>query len=188
MDVAVVGRRAWMPIALASLLVVVGGGCLGGGEGGSGSGTAGGREHGNGGPPSTNVAAAPGWLTRTAVVGGFAVAEASTVPIREPAVVFPTLTVRRLPANGVVIFAMGSVARSRHRSGLPAPLAPPYTLSQFRHDRSWEGQPLARIPQYVLFTSRDRYLLAVYVFFGTQHPARDVFRKAQAELRTLSWG
>ena len=172
----VVGQRAWMPFALAALLVV--GGCLGWGEGGSGSGTAGGREHANGGPPSTNVAAAPGWPTRTAVVGGFAVAEASTVPMREPAVVFPSLTVRRLSANGVVIFAMGSVARSRHRSGLPAPLAPPYTLSQFRHDRSWEGQPLARIPQYVLFTSRDRYLLAVYVFFGTQHPARDVLGKA----------
>src|SRR4051812_36025394 len=120
MDVAVVGQRAWMPIVLASLLVVVVGGCLGGGEGGSGSGTAGGREHGNGGPPSPNGAAAPGWRTRTAVVGGFAVAEASTVPMREPAVVFPSLTVRRLPANGVVIFAMGSVARSRHRSGLPA--------------------------------------------------------------------
>ncbi len=47
---------------------------------------------------------------------------------------------------------------------------------------------MARAPQYVLFTSRDRYLLAVYVFFGTQHPAPDVFRRAQAELRTLSWG
>jgi hypothetical protein len=187
MDVAVVRQRAWMPIALASLLVV-GGGCLGGGEGGSGSGTAGGRVHGDGGPPSAIVAASPGWLMRTGVVGGFAVAEASTVPPRESDVVFPTRTVRRLPVDGVVIFAMGSVVRSRHRYGLPAPLAPPYTLSQFRHDRSWEGQPLARIPQYVLFTSRDRYLLAVYVFFGTQHPARDVFRKAQAELRTLSWG
>jgi len=187
MDVAVVGQRAWMPIALASLLVG-GGGCLGGGEGGSGSGTAGGREHGNGGPPSTTVAAAAGWLTRTAVVGGFAIAEASTVPMRERAGALPTATARRLPSDGVVIFAMGSVVRSRHGYGLPTPLASPYTLSQFRHDRSWEGQPLARIPQYVLFTSRDRYLLAVYVFFGTQHPARDVFRKAQAELRTLSWG
>ncbi|MDX6495753.1 MAG: hypothetical protein QOE17_1739, partial [Gaiellales bacterium] len=75
---------------------------------------------------------------------------------------------------------------------LPLPLAKPrampYQLTQFRHDRGWEGQPAANVPQYVLFTSLDAHLLDVRVFFGTQRPSDDQVKRAQAELDTLSWG
>jgi hypothetical protein len=44
---------------------------------------------------------------RAVTVGGIATAEASTVPLRDPAGVFPDVTLRRLPASGIVIVASG---------------------------------------------------------------------------------
>ena len=103
---------------------------------------------------------------------------------------FPTVTLMRLPRDGIVIFASGWLAQSPPPplSKVPAPRPQPYQLSQFRHDRGWEGQPARNVPQFILLTSRDKHLLDVRVFFGTQHPSRQQVARAQRELNTLSWG
>ena len=103
---------------------------------------------------------------------------------------FPSVTLRRLPRRGIVIFASGWLAQSPPPplSTVPAPRPLPYQLSQFRHDRGWEGQPAPNVPQFVLFTSSDKHLLDVRVFFGTHHPSRKQVARAQRELTTLSWG
>jgi hypothetical protein len=128
-------------------------------------------------------------MTSTALRGGIAAAEATTVRLHDPVGTFPGATLARLPANGIVILAWGWRPKSPPP---PLPLAAsiplPYHLSQFRRDKSWEGQPAANVLQYVLFTSGRHHLLSVYVFFGTQHPGADQVQRAQTELQTLSWG
>ncbi len=136
--------------------------------------------------PAPTLAAADGWITRLASVGGIATGEAATVPLRDPKGVFPTETLRSMPADGVVIFASGYLTQTPWRLPRARPL--PYELSQFRHDHGWETQPAANVPQYVLFTSLHKHLLDVRVFFGTQHPSHHQVARAQAELDTLSWG
>ena len=102
---------------------------------------------------------------------------------------FPSVTLQRLPRDGIVIFASGWLAQIAVANSLVSAARPqPYQLSQFRHDRGWEGQPAPNVPQFVLFTSRDKHLLDVRVFFGTQHPSRQQVARAQRELNTLSWG
>ena len=133
-----------------------------------------------------SLSAAAGWIVRTVTVGGIATAEASTAPLRDPAGVFPDVTLRRLPASGIVIFASG------YQEGSPPPLPAgpplPYRLSEYRRDAGWEGQPAVNVPQYVLAASRGNHLLDVRVFFGTQAPSDRELARAQAELGTLSWG
>jgi hypothetical protein len=136
--------------------------------------------------PQPTIAAADAWTTRTATTGGIAFAEASTVPPRDPIGTFPDATLRSLAIDGIVIYVSGYHERSSAPSFRPLPL--PYRLSEFRHDRGWEGQPAANVPQYVLFTSLHKHALDVRVFFGTQHPSRRQLAQAQTELDTLAWG
>jgi hypothetical protein len=141
--------------------------------------------------PSPTLAAGGGWTTTTASSLGITITVASTVRLRDAPSPIPAATLRSLPASGIVVVASGWLAQSPPPS-LPLPLAKPrampYQLTQFRHDRGWEGQPAANVPQYVLFTSLDAHLLDVRVFFGTQRPSDDQVKRAQAELDTLSWG
>lgn len=169
------------------IVVLVTAGC--GGLSGSGL-TAGSRSVLHGQWPRPSLADGRGWFTRTATGGGIASAEASTTTLQDPPGVFPSVTLQRLPRGGIVIVASGWLAQSPPPplSKVPAPRPLPYQLSQFRHDRGWEGQPAPNVPQFVLFTSSDKHLLDVRVFFGTQHPSRQQVARAQRELATLSWG
>jgi hypothetical protein len=115
-------------------------------------------------------------------------AEASTSIFHDPPGVFPSVTLQKMPRDGIVILGSGWLAQPPPLSTVPAPRQQPYQLSQFRHDRGWEGQPATNVPQFVLFTSSDKHLLDVRVFFGTQHPSRQQVARAQRELNTLSWG
>jgi hypothetical protein len=137
-------------------------------------------------PHCRQVTFAPGggWRTRSTTAGGLRIAEATTTRFLEPAAVFPGPSLRRLPSNGILVYAAdyGRSSQLPHRRSLP------YALTEFRHDRGWEGQPATNVPEYVLFTSLDGHLLDVRVFFGTQDPSRHVTDRAQAELASLRWG
>ena len=175
-----------MRLALVIVLIVTAG-CTG--PSGSGS-TTGSKSGPHGQWPHPSLADGHGWVTRTSTGDGIAGAEASTTPLQDPPGVFPSVTLQRLPRGFIVIFASGWLAQSPPPSlSLVSAARPqPYQLSQFRHDRGWEGQPAPNVPQFVLFTSRDKHLLDVRVFFGTQHPSRQQVARAQRELNTLSWG
>jgi len=137
--------------------------------------------------PAPTLSAAPGWHLTTAVDGGIASAEASTVLSRDAPGAWPEETLKALPASGILIIAFGY--RELERRGNESPQHDlPYRLSQFRHDEGWEGQPAPNVPQYVLWTTVHRHLLDVRVFFGTQDPSAGQLARAQAELDTLSWG
>jgi hypothetical protein len=134
-----------------------------------------------------SLAAGHGWRARTTTSGGLRIAEATTASYHEPERVFPNQTLRALPPNGILIAAWdyGRVPQhnlSHMHRGLP------YRLAEFRHDRGWEGQPAANVPEYVLFTSLNGHALDVRVFFGRQRPTTRVRARAQAELATLRWG
>jgi hypothetical protein len=137
--------------------------------------------------PTPTLAAAPGWHLTMAVDGGIASAEASTVPSRDAPGAWPEETLKTLPPSGILIVAFGHRGQERRENESPQRDLP-YELSQFRHDEGWEGQPAPNVPQYVLWTTVDRHLLDVRVFFGTQDPSDDQLARAQAELNTLSWG
>jgi hypothetical protein len=62
----------------------------------------------------------------------------------------------------------------------------PPRLSDFRLDHGWEGQPLARIQQRLLWITRGEWNLDVRVYFGTQHPSKPLLATVQAELRRLT--
>ena len=115
------------------------------------------------------LAAGNGWRTRATTAGGLRIAEATTAAIHEPAGAFPDRTLAALPRNGILIAAW-DYGRAPERS-LPPTRRLPYRLAEFRHDRGWEGQPTANVPQYVLFASRRRHVLDVRVFFGRQDRA-----------------
>ena len=66
------------------------------------------------------------------------------------------------------------------------PVAWPPRLPDFRVDRSWEGQPLHRIQQRLLWIATGGWRLDVRVYFGTQHPSKRLLAAAQAELNRLS--
>ena len=69
--------------------------------------------------PNPSLANGHGWLTRTSVGGGSATAQASTTALQDSPGVFPTVTLMRLPRDGIVIFASGWLAQSP-----PPPLSP----------------------------------------------------------------
>jgi hypothetical protein len=126
-----------------------------------------------------------GWRTRSATAGGLRIAEATTATFREPEGVFPDRTLAALPPNGILVAAW-DYGREPQRNLAPARRLP-YRLAGFRHDRGWEGQPAANVPQYVLFTSLRHHGLDVRVFFGRQDPSGQLRARAQAELATLRW-
>jgi hypothetical protein len=131
------------------------------------------------------LAAGNGWRTRATTAGGLRIAEATTASFHEPAGAFPDRTLAALPRNGILIAAWDYGPAPRRN--LPPTRRLPYRLAELRHDRGWEGQPAANVPQYLLFTSRRHHVLDVRVFFGRQDPSSRLRARAQAELATLRW-
>jgi hypothetical protein len=62
----------------------------------------------------------------------------------------------------------------------------PPPLSDFRVDRSWEGQPLPQIQQRLLWMAAGGWRFDVRVYFGTEHPSKTLLEVVQAELNRLT--
>ncbi len=86
---------------------------------------------------------------------------------------------RKLEPNAVVLWAFNDGRSSGKSSSLPLRLA------DFRVDRRWEGQPASKVQQRFRWTTVHGWHLAVYVYFGTQHPNHHLLAEAQAELSRL---
>jgi hypothetical protein len=165
--------RALIPLAAAALLA----GC--------------GKSARTGAPASLTAGgfgfrAAFGWNTGSAVGVGCAggAAKAATAPIAEEPNDFPQETVKRLPADGIVIWACANVTgRNGATNFRPATL--PLQISEANVQAGWEGQPNGDVPQYLLWRSANDYDLDVRVFFGSQHPSVERLAEAQAELDRL---
>jgi len=159
------------------LLVLLAGACHGGASGSDTERSGHTRCH------EVTFAPGGGWRTRSTTAGGLRIGEATTARFNEPAAVFPGATLRKLPPDGIVVYAAdyGRSSQPPRRRSLP------YALAGFRHDHGWEGQPAPNVPQYVLFTSLEGHLLDVRVFLGAQDPSRRLARRAQAELGSLRW-
>jgi hypothetical protein len=62
----------------------------------------------------------------------------------------------------------------------------PLQLSDAVIRASWEGQPSADIPEYLLNARVKEQWVDVRVYFGSQHPNQDLLDAAQAELDRLA--
>lgn len=96
-----------------------------------------------------------------------------------PFTVFTSLT--RLSMRGILIWAT-TIGRNRPTFG---PMQWPPRLSSFRVDHGWEGQPAANVQQRLKWGVIDGWDMDVRVYFGTQHPDRQLLREAQAQLERL---
>lgn len=61
----------------------------------------------------------------------------------------------------------------------------PPRLSAFRVDHGWEGQPAANVQQRLKWGVINGWDMDVRVYFGTEHPNKQLLRKAQAQLDRL---
>ena len=91
---------------------------------------------------------------------------------------------KRLTSSGIVIWAsdMGKGGPTRVFTKTRWPLK----LGSFRLDQSWEGQPAANVQQRLRWATVAGWHLDVRVYFGTQHPAKAMLAKVQAELNRLT--
>ena len=163
--------RALIPLGAAALLLA---GC---GE------TASTRPDASLTPGRFGFGASPGWNIATGAGPGCAAgaATAATAPIAERPDEFPQETVKRLPADGIVIWACANHAGPNGATSFrPATL--PLQVSDADVQTGWEGQPNPDAPQYLLWRRANGYDLDVRVFFGRQHPSRERLAEAQAEL------
>jgi hypothetical protein len=61
----------------------------------------------------------------------------------------------------------------------------PLSLSAFRVDHAWEGQPAANVQQRLDWIAVAGWRLDVRVYFATQHPSKRLLQVAQRELDRL---
>jgi hypothetical protein len=112
----------------------------------------------------------------------FAITPTSHADELTPFGFFSDLT--RLDASAAVIWAM-TIGKAGHPYSFKRAAWPPH-LAAFRVDRAWEGQPLARIQQRLLWLTVGGWNLDVRVYFGTQQPGKALLRSVQAELSRLT--
>ena len=62
----------------------------------------------------------------------------------------------------------------------------PPRLRDFRVDQSWEGQPLRRVQQRLLWIATGGWRLDIRVYFGTERPSKPLLVAVQAELNRLT--
>jgi hypothetical protein len=137
--------------------------------------------------PEFGFAVAPDWHTSS--TGLYPEAPqvpsvtASTIPVADPAGSLPTETLKRLPADGIVIM----VAAYTPWAGLedfPLRELPPQ-LGDANVREDWEGQPNPDAPEYLIQSTVKGFYLEVRVFFGTQRPSDEQASRAQTELAKL---
>jgi hypothetical protein len=137
---------------------------------------------------------APGWseiATGTVPISDGPVVIAANVPIASESErgyvgVFPTHTLAKLPADGIVFYVIIGLRGqlSGVDSGYP-PTQVPLQLSDADVLPGWEGQPNSNVPEYRITAAVNGYNLSVYAFFGTQHPSAALMQTAQQELDRL---
>ena len=140
--------------------------------------------------PPPGIRSNPGWLTVTTGATNpaeqlpqvFALTTRSNDDALIPFGVFDGL--RKLDANAALIWASTS-GRGRPNNTFK-PAAWPPRLAAFRVDHAWEGQPLARIQQRLLWIVAGGWQLDVRVYFGTQQPTKKLLVAVQAELNRLT--
>jgi hypothetical protein len=91
---------------------------------------------------------------------------------------------KKLDATAALIWAT-TISRTGHPFAFKRVAWPP-RLTDFRLDRGWEGQPLPRIQQRLLWIAVGGWNLDVRVYFGTQHPSKPLLASVQAELDRLT--
>jgi hypothetical protein len=96
-----------------------------------------------------------------------------------PFALFTSLT--RLSKRGILIWAT-TIGRNRRTF---VPMHWPPRLSSFRVDHGWEGQPAANVQQRLKWGVIDNWDMDVRVYFGTQHPDKQLLEAAQTQLDRL---
>jgi hypothetical protein len=141
--------------------------------------------------PSPGIRSNPAWDTATTGPTSasqqippqlFALTATSNPDALIPFGVFDGL--KKLDANGVLIWAT-TISKTGHPFTFSRGIWPP-RLIDFRVDRGWEGQPLSRIQQRLLDIAQGGWNLDFRVYFGTQHPSKQLLRSVQAELNRLT--
>jgi hypothetical protein len=132
----------------------------------------------------------PAWLTVTTGPTSasqhlppqlFAITAGSDAGALTPLGVFEGL--KKLDAKSALIWAT-TISRVGHPFAFKRVAWPP-RLHDFRLDHGWEGQPLVRIQQRLLWTAVGAWNLDVRVYFGTQRPSKRLLALVQAELKRL---
>ncbi|HEV8564122.1 MAG TPA: hypothetical protein VGR41_04360, partial [Actinomycetota bacterium] len=149
---------------------------------------------GTGAVDETNVVTtfeeAPGWNTVTTTFGPdgeeLPVTWAANVPFvsEEDPSGFPSETIRALPADGIVITAVGPRAYTGGET-FPA-IREPLDLSQGHCEADqYETQPAANVSKCILDTMVGEQLFNVMVWFGKNHPGDEMTAQANEELARL---
>jgi hypothetical protein len=171
------GSRAIRIAALAALVVAVA--------------PASAAQHGTGALPPPGIRSNPAWHTVTTGPTTpaqqlppqvFAITARSNADALVPFGVFDGL--KQLDASGALIWATTS-GKAGHPYTFRRSAWPP-RLNDFRLDHGWEGQPLPRIQQRLLWIAVGGWNLDVRVYFGTQHPSKRLLASVQAELNRLT--
>jgi hypothetical protein len=141
--------------------------------------------------PPPGVHSNPAWLTVTTGPTNasqhqppqlFAITAKSNPDALIPLGVFDGL--KKLDATAALIWAT-TISKSGHPFTFKRVSWPP-RLTDFRLDHGWEGQPLPRIQQRLLWIAVRGWNLDVRVYFGTQHPSKPLLASVQAELNRLT--
>jgi hypothetical protein len=149
--------------------------------------------------PVTSASSADGDAPGFLPASGWTEVATGTVPIRDgPTVIaanvpiaseggyvgtFPTHTLAKLPADGIVFYVVIGSGSDGGPNFPPRPL--PLQLSDATVVPHWEGQPNNNVPLYRIDAAANGYILSVYAFFGTQNPSATLMQSAQQELDRL---
>jgi hypothetical protein len=141
--------------------------------------------------PPPGIRSNPGWFSVTTGPTTasqqeppqlFAITAGSDADALTPRGVFSGL--KKLDASAALIWAT-TISKSGHPFTFKRAVWPP-RLNDFRLDHGWEGQPLPRIQQRLLWIAVRGWNLDVRVYFGTQHPSTQLLASVQAELNRLT--
>ena len=140
--------------------------------------------------PPPGIRSNPAWLTVTTGPTNasqhlppqlFAITAKANPDALIPFGVFDGL--KKLGASAALIWAT-TISKSGHPFTFKRGAWPP-RLNDFRLDHGWEGQPLPRIQQRLLWVAVQGWNLDIRVYFGTQHPSKALLASVQAELNRL---
>jgi hypothetical protein len=139
-------------------------------------------------PPPT-FRPSPAWLSVTTGSSNIPTLEPSVWALTarsNPAVLAPfdfPENLRHLSRSGILVSA--TTAGRGGPNGTFGRSVWPLTLSTFRVDHGWEGQPASNVQQRLRWAAVSGWHMDVRVYFATQHPSRRLLRAAQQEFDRL---